>query len=83
MTIDSTDCHEDDDVEGGIRMLLAKLPSDRELWTSLTSTYTVDIFCGLFLATPNRGFSISAEVSGLLSERHLEIGFDLYFESPK
>jgi len=80
LTIDSRDCHSTDDVEDGIRMLLAQLPSDASLWASLTSTYAVDVFCGLFLASSNRGFCLSAEVSRLLSDRHLEIGFDLYFD---
>src|SRR5579864_690343 len=75
LTVDSKDCDESEDVEDGIRMLLARLPSDGDVWTSLTSMYTVDIFCGLFLASSNRGFAISPEVSKLLSDRHLEIGF--------
>jgi hypothetical protein len=83
LTIDSRECHESDDVEDGVRMLLARLPSDSDLWASLTRMYTVDVFCGVFLASSNRGFGISAEVSRLLSDRHLEIGFDLYFEPPK
>ena len=80
LEINSRDCDENDDVEDGIRMLLARLPSDRDLWVSLTSMYTVDVFCGLFLESSNRGFGISPEVSKLLSDRHLEIGFDLYFD---
>jgi len=63
-------------------MLLARLPSDSGIWVSLTSNYAVDIFCGLFLASSNRGFGISAEVSRLLSNRNLEIGFDVYFDLP-
>jgi hypothetical protein len=83
LTIHSKDCGEPDDVEDGIKMLLARLPSNGDLWTSLASMYTVDIFCGLFLTSSNRGFGISAEVSKLLSDRYLEIGFDLYFDPPK
>ena len=83
LTIDSNDCGESDDVEDAIRMLLARLPSDPDLWASLTGKYAVDIFCGLFLASSNRGFSVSPEVSKLLSDRHIEIGFDVYFDQPK
>jgi hypothetical protein len=43
----------------------------------------VDIFCGPFLESSNRGFGISPEVSKLLSDRYLDIGFDLYFDPPK
>jgi hypothetical protein len=82
LTIDSKDCDESDDVEDGIRALLERLPSDPDLWASLTSAYEVDVFCGLFLDSSNRGFGLSAEVSKLLSDRHLNIGFDMYFGAP-
>jgi Domain of unknown function (DUF4279) len=80
LTIDSKDCDDGDDVEVGIRTLLTRLPSDSGLWASLTSIYAVDVFCGLFLASSNRGFEISTEVLKLLSDRHLKIGFDVYFD---
>jgi hypothetical protein len=83
LEIYSKDCDENDDVEDGVRMLLERLPSDSGVWVSLTSTYTVDVFCGLFLASSNRGFGISPKVSRLLSDRNLEIGFDVYFDPPK
>jgi hypothetical protein len=83
LTLDSRDCGENVDVEDAVRMLLARLPSDPELWASLTSTYTVDIYCGLFLESCNRGFAISPDVSKLLSDRRVEIGFDVYFDQPK
>ena len=81
--IDSKDCDENDDVDNGVRMLLARLPSDPDVWASLANTYSVDVFCGLFITSPNRGFGISTEVSRLLSDRGLQIGFDLYFDPPK
>jgi len=83
LTIGSKDCDERGDVEDGVKMLLARLPSEADLWASLTSTFTVDVFCGIFMASSNRGFGISAEVSKLLADRHLNIGFDLYFDPPK
>jgi len=81
LTTESSD--PDEDVEDGVRSLLARLPSDPALWASLTSKYAVDLFCGIFMKSANRGFGISPEVSRLLSERRLEIGFDLYFDPPK
>jgi hypothetical protein len=80
LEIYSKDCDQNADVDDGIRMLLARLTADNATWLSLTSTYAVDIFCGLFMATFNRGFGISCETSKQLSDRHLEIGFDLYFD---
>jgi Domain of unknown function (DUF4279) len=43
LTVDSKDCDERADVEDGVEMLLARLPSDRNLWTSLTRAYSVDL----------------------------------------
>jgi hypothetical protein len=79
LTIESKDCGEGD-VEDGIRTLLESLPDDLELWEFLTTTYSVDIFCGLFLAASNRGFELSKEVSKMLSDRQLVVGFDVYFD---
>ena len=83
MSVESKDCDAQDDIEEGIKMLLARLPSETALWASLTTEYSVDVFCGLFMASSNRGFGISAETSKMLSDRHLEIGFDLYFDLPR
>ncbi len=78
LVVDSKDCVEDEDVEDAIKTLLAGIPSDHDLWDSLTSTYRVDLFCGLFLDSDNRRFSISPEVSKMLADRNIEIGFDIY-----
>ncbi len=82
MEIDSKDCAENDNVDDGVRTLLARLPSDPDVWASLVNAYSVDVFCGIFIASSNRGFGISTEVSRLLADRGLEIGFDLYFDPP-
>jgi hypothetical protein len=82
LEIDSKDCDESDDVDDGLRILLARLPSDPDVWASLENIDSVDIFCGLFIGSPNRGFEISTEVSRLLADRGLKIGFDLYFALP-
>jgi hypothetical protein len=73
-TIESKSLRESDDVEDGSRRLSERLPSDPELWASLTRLYQVEVFYGLFLAISNRGFGLSAEVSRLLADRHLDIG---------
>ena len=81
LTIDSEDC-EDIDLEDGLKIFLAKLPPDMKMWEALAARYKVDIYCGLFLATHNRGFGLSAEIAKMLSDRRLEIGFDIYFDPP-
>lgn len=83
VSIDSSDYEGGElDLEEGLKILLGKLPSDAKVWKSLTSKYDVDVFCGLFLETSNRGFGLSAKISKMLSHRHLAIGFDVYFDPP-
>ncbi len=83
LTLASKDCGELCDVEDCIRVLLARLPSDPAIWAALTRSYKVDLFCGVFIAASNRGFGISAETSKMLSDRNLDVGFDLYFDPPE
>jgi hypothetical protein len=82
LKLESKDYDESDDVDDGIRMLMARLPSDDSVWATLTNLYAADVFCGLFLTSLNRGFGLSVEVSRLLSDRNLEVGFDEYFDLP-
>ena len=78
MEIDSKDCGEEVDVENAVKLLLDRLPSDPEVWASLRRDYKVDVLCGIFLDRENQGFGISPEISRMLAERGLEIGFDVY-----
>jgi len=63
--------------------LLKKLPSDVTIWRHLTTTYKVDLFCGLFMEAGNRGFGLSAATCKVLADRNLEIGFDIYAPDTK
>lgn len=72
-----------DEVEQGVTALLNRLPTNLELWRELTQRYYIDIYCGLFLRTSKRGFGISPQLSRMLADRNVGIGFDLYFESPR
>jgi Domain of unknown function (DUF4279) len=83
LTIDSKNSQSEDmDVEDGLKILLHKLPADPKVWEALTARYEVDIFCGLFLGSHNRGFGLSPEMLKLLANRSVEIGFDIYFDPP-
>ena len=76
LTVESTG----EELEQGITGLLNRLPSSLDLWRTLTQRYHVDLYCGLFLRTSKRGFGLSPQVSRMLSDRNLGIGFDLYFD---
>jgi hypothetical protein len=38
----------------------------------------VDLFCGVFMETDNRGFGLEPAVIQALAERSLAVGFDIY-----
>ena len=58
--------------------LLARLPGPGTVWDSLADRYALDLFCGAFLHSWNRGFSLPPELLRALGERHLEFGVDIY-----
>lgn len=80
LTVKSRDLDPDSTFEDILLHFLGKLPSDPDLWTSLTKNFNVGIFCGLILEAYNQGFGISTALRKMLAERNLKIGFDLYFE---
>jgi hypothetical protein len=82
LSIDSDACR-DGDVEDGIRMLLERLTPDLSVWDRLNEVCDMDLFCGLFLEAENRGFGLSAAACRLLADRHVSVGFDVYFDPPE
>jgi len=66
------------DLAEQIESLLVRLTSDMEVWRSLTEQFEVDLFCGLFLKTTNRGLELPASLVSALGNRNLRIGFDIY-----
>jgi hypothetical protein len=65
-------------LEQKIEKLLIQMTENPAIWKRLTTDFKVDIFCGLFLEEFNEGFNLSPEVLKKLSDRNLEIGFDIY-----
>lgn len=61
-----------------IHALLRRLPDDQSVWTSLTSEFAVDLICDLIVKCVNRGFELSPEVLGVLAERGITLGFDIF-----
>jgi hypothetical protein len=58
--------------------LLARLPGPGAVWDALAERYTLDMFCGVFLNSWNRGFALPPTLLQALGERHLEFGVDIY-----
>ena len=58
--------------------LFGMLTNDLDVWHRLTKEFKTDVFCGVFLEICNRGFHLSPSTMAMLSQRGLEIGFDIY-----
>src|SRR4051794_22619235 len=80
LSVDSDACG-NGDVEDGIKMLLDGLPADLGVWDRLNEVCDMDLFCGLFFEAENRGFGLSVVVCRMLAERHVAVGFDVYFDA--
>ena len=65
-------------LEKKIEALLEKFTSEIPVWLCATKNVKADIFCGLFLDEWNQGFNLTPSLLKKLSDRNLEIGFDIY-----
>jgi hypothetical protein len=65
-------------LDSQIDELLSGTTQDLMIWRELTSRYTADFFCGLFLKEENEGLPISAETIRKLAERGLKLDLDIY-----
>ena len=68
---------EPEDLEAQVFELLDQLTPDLEIWASL-SRYTPDLFCGIFMASRNDGFPLSAKALLALGERGIAMDLDIY-----
>ncbi len=58
--------------------LLSRLPSDVNIWRTVTEKYKADFFVGLYMPDNIRGFILEPDVMQYLGERNIEAGFDIY-----
>ncbi len=63
-----------------LKDLLNKLTNDLEKWKILTSKYESWIDIAGYMENWNRGFTLKPEIMKMLSDRNLEIVFDIYFD---
>jgi hypothetical protein len=61
-----------------IEALLKTLPSDKSVWAALTSRFAVDLICDVTVRCVNRGFELPPDVLGLVAERGITLGFDIF-----
>jgi uncharacterized protein DUF4279 len=61
-----------------IALLLEVFPEDSTLWGEITSAYTADVFCGVFLQDENQSTVVEPEVLAALARRGLPLSLDFY-----
>jgi hypothetical protein len=54
------------------------LTEDLAVWEELTTRFSADLFCGLFMREGNEGLSLSPETMQALGSRRLLLGLDIY-----
>jgi hypothetical protein len=73
----STD-HEPENLDSQIVEILSKVTNDLDVWGNLVSSYRVDLFCGLFMASVNDGITLSSSSLTALGQRGIELSLDMY-----
>ncbi|HEV7992521.1 MAG TPA: DUF4279 domain-containing protein [Gemmatimonadaceae bacterium] len=58
--------------------VLAALPEDATLWEEITSSFTAELFCGVFLENDNQSTVIQPDVLSALGRRGLPLSLDLF-----
>jgi Domain of unknown function (DUF4279) len=66
------------DLDAQVAEILSKLTQDLDVWRSITSAYTTDLFCGLFMDQTNEGLDLSSASLAALGSRGIELGLDIY-----
>lgn len=66
------------DLDRQIEEILARLTADIESWQTLTRTYRMDLFCGLFMQRANEGLDISSGSLLALGMRGIAMKLDVY-----
>jgi hypothetical protein len=68
------------DLNQKISELLDDLTTDLNIWKMLTSKYEAWIDVAGYMENWNRGFILKPETMKLLTERNLEVAFDIYYD---
>lgn len=67
-----------ENLDGQLRELFDQLTDDLDAWQKICNNYKADLFVGLFMHGWNEGLILTASVVKMMSDRMLEIGFDVY-----
>ncbi|NII53789.1 DUF4279 domain-containing protein [Luteibacter sp. SG786] len=69
---------EPEDLCGQIDEILGKLTNDQDVWADIRRSFSIDLFCGLFMGSGNDGISLPPERLQDLAERGIELALDIY-----
>jgi len=75
--LEARDC-EPGNLEAQVFELLNQLTPSFEIWSDLSQRYTPDLFCGIFMASYNDGFTLSADALLALGQRFIKLDLDIY-----
>ncbi len=65
-------------ISEAIEAVIGSLRSDKAVWASLTSRFIVDLICDVTVRCVNRGFELPPKVLGLVAQRGITLGFDIF-----
>jgi len=75
--LDATD-REPENLDAQVNEILGQLTQDLTVWTSLSNSYKIDLFCGFFMEQTDEGVEVSAKTLKALGERGIRLGFCIY-----
>lgn len=75
--LEATDC-KPAELNKQVAELLSGLTQDLGVWTSISEQFTVDLFCGFFLATSDEGISVFPETLLSLGQRGIALELSIY-----
>ncbi|WP_407713139.1 DUF4279 domain-containing protein [Comamonas testosteroni] len=67
-----------EDLEAQVFELLDQLTPDLEIWDELGRRFTLDLFCGIFMASYNNGLLLSPNALLALGQRSIRLDLDMY-----
>jgi len=68
-------------LDAQINELLGKFTIDLAVWNDLTASFQAELYCGIFLETWNSELGLKPATLRSLSDRGLELTFDIYESS--
>jgi hypothetical protein len=66
------------DIEEVARLLLARLPTEIEIWRSIPTSAKVRLSFGISLESFNQGFALDPDFCRYVADRNIRLDFDVY-----